>query len=221
MKRPWCFDCPLPAKVEDKLSYCPDPATCPKGRGQKEGPRVVTWLLVALFCVVFGVGGYSIGHTAREPAVETGTQLASQVTVLYPSTLTYVQQTALEKGTGLAGVDFIYVERQTGIDALTLMAIAAHESSWGTNYWATKYNNVMSWGISDSDPDRSFYDTKTLNVLAAAQGLKRLYLSESATYYGGDLTLYGVNKYYASDKNWAAGVLSIVKQLEAKLSAEQ
>ena len=86
-----------------------------------------TWLLVALFCVVFGVGGYSIGHTAREPAVETGTQLASQVTVLYPSTLTYVQQTALEKGTGLAGVDFIYVERQTGIDALTLMAIAADE----------------------------------------------------------------------------------------------
>ena len=180
-----------------------------------------TWLLVALFCVVFGVGGYSIGNTAREPAVETGTQLASQVTVLYPSTLTYVQQTALEKGTGLAGVDFIYVERQTGIDALTLMAIAAHESAWGSNYWATNYNNVMSWGISDSSPDLTRYSTKTMNVLIAAQGLKRLYLSPSAKYYGGSLTLWGMNKYYATDKGWADGVNSILKQLEAKLTEEQ
>ena len=231
MKRPWCFDCPLDPKVEDKLSYCPNPqkrpTNCPLDKETKATSRVMTWLLVGLFCVV-AVGGYSIGHATEQAVVtptttpeDTAIQLVSQVTVLYPSTLTYVQQTALEKGTGLAGVDFIYVERQTGIDALTLMAIAAHESSWGTNYWAVKCNNVMSWGISDSDPDRSFYDTKTLNVLAAAQGLKRLYLSESATYYGGDLTLYGVNKYYASDKNWAAGVLSIVKQLESKLTETQ
>ena len=221
MKRPWCFDCPLPAKIEDKLSYCPDPEKCPKGRGQKEASKVVTWLLVALFCMVFGFGGYSIGHTAKEPAVETGTQLASQVTVLFPSYLTYAQQTALEKGTGLEGVDFIYVERQTGIDALTLMAIAAHESAWGSNYWATNYNNVMSWGISDSSPDRTRYSTKTLNVLIAAQGLKRLYLSPSAKYYGGSLTLWGINKYYASDKGWADGVNTILKQLEVMLSEEQ
>ena len=76
MKRPWCFDCPLAPLVEDKLSYCPDPATCPKGRGQKEGPRVVTWLLVGLFCVV-AVGGYSIGH-ATEQAVVTPTTLSEE-----------------------------------------------------------------------------------------------------------------------------------------------
>ena len=70
-----------------------------QGQGQKEASKVVTWLLVALFCVVFGVGGYSIGHTAKEPAVETGTQLASQVTVLYPSTLTSGAKAYIAKGT--------------------------------------------------------------------------------------------------------------------------
>ena len=101
------------------------------------------------------------------------------------------------------------------------MAIAAHESAWGSNSWSVKYNNVMSWGISDSNPDRSRYDTKTLNVFYAAQGLKKLYLTESGRYYGGELTLWGVNKYYASDKNWANAVNAILKDLESKLTEEQ
>jgi len=188
----------------------------------------MTWILTGLLCVALGVGGYSIGRATEQYAVvpvetpeDTAIQLASQVTVLFPSSLTYVQQTVFTQGTGLAGVDFIYVERQTGIDALTLMAIAAHESAWGSNNWSKRYNNVMSWGVSDSDPDRSYYATKTLCVLAAARGLKRLYLSEDATYYGGDLTLFGINNYYASDKGWAMAVLSIVKELEGKMTEGQ
>ena len=188
----------------------------------------MTWILTGLLCIALGVGGYSIGRTTEQYAAvpvetpeNTAVQLASQVTVLFPSSLTYVQQIAFTRGTGLAGVDFIYVERQTGIDALTLMAIAAHESAWGSNNWSKRYNNVMSWGVSDSDPDRSYYVTKTLCVLATAKGLKRLYLSEDATYYGGDLTLFGINKYYAGDKNWAMAVLSIVKELEGKMTEGQ
>ena len=143
---------------------------------QKQIPSWLMWLALVLLAFTVGASCYVILERVSEvpaPVVETpdtSIQLASQVTVLYPSTLTYAQQTALEKGTGLAGVDFIYVERQTGIDALTLMAIAAHESAWGSNYWATNYNNVMSWGISDSSPDLMRYSTKTMNVLIAAQG---------------------------------------------------
>ena len=194
-------------------------------------PTLPRCILVFLLTVAVLFGGLYIGirYSENKDAItapvetpeDTAIQLASQTTVLFPSTLTYVQQTALTKGTGLANVDFIYVERQTGIDALTLMAIAAHESAWGSNTWATKYNNIMSWGISDSNPSRYTYQTKTLNVLAAAQGLKRLYLSPDATYYGGSLTLWGINKYYASDKGWADGVNAILKQLEAKLTEQQ
>lgn len=181
-------------------------------------------MVVIVLVLALGVTSGMLINDLKQAAVtdqDTGVQLASQATVICPSYMTYAQQTALEKGTGLEGVDFIYVERQTGIDAVTLMAIAAHESAWGSNSWSKRYNNVMSWGVSDSDPDRAYYENKTLNVLAAAKGLKRLYLSEDATYYGGDLTLYGVNKYYASDKGWAAGVIAIVKQIEAKLTETQ
>ena len=188
--------------------------------GNRTWKRTIVMLAVLM---LVGAGMFCLGRwtAPRATTPDTATQLASQTTVLFPSTLSYAQQTAITKGTGLAGVDFIYVERQTGIDALTLMAIAAHESAWGTNSWATKYNNVMSWGISDSDPSRYAYATKTLNVYAAAQGLKSLYLTPGATYYGGSLTLWGINKYYASDKGWADGVNAILKQLEAKLTEEQ
>jgi hypothetical protein len=232
-----CIGCENVTVGSDHITICdvghrPDkaPDWCPEMKipDKTDKRPALTWLVVAVLCLTLGIGGFSLGRTTEKAAVvpvetpeDTAIQLASQVTVLFPSALTYVQQTALEAGTGLAGVDFIYCERQTGVDALTLMAIAAHESAWGSNSWSKRYNNVMSWGVSELDPDRAYYATKTLNVLAAAQGLKRLYLSEDATYYGGDLTLWGINKYYAGDKGWADGVVAIVRQLEAKLSEEQ
>ena len=153
MNRPACFDCSLPPKMEDRLAMCPHPiqrpSNCPLDKEPKATSRVMTWILTGLLCIALGVGGYSIGRTTEKYAVvpvetpeDTAIQLASQVTVLFPSSFTYVQQIAFTQNTGLAGVDFIYVERQTGIDALTLMAIAAHESAWGSNNWSKRYNNL-------------------------------------------------------------------------------
>ncbi|HNW85279.1 MAG TPA: hypothetical protein PKH46_07140 [Candidatus Cryosericum sp.] len=228
-RRPWCFDCTLKPKIIDSLSYCPEPDVkdrpthCPESRAPKATSRIMTWLLVGVLLV----GSFTLGYRTGSPIVpvpspdDVGVQLASQTTILCPSYLSYADQTRLEKGTGLEGVDFIYCERQTGIDALTLMAIAAHESAWGSNNWSKRYNNVMSWGISDSDPDRTTYASKTLNVLVAAAGLKRLYLTQGGTYWGGEATLVGINRYYASDKGWSAAVLAIVKELESKLTEQQ
>ena len=223
-----CIGCSNVIAQKDTFAQCdlanhPDkaPSWCPEHKATASGKSPIYTVLTCLLVVAAFVGGFSLGGFPHTTTPDTAIQIASQTTVLFPSTLAYVQQTALTKGTGLANVDFIYVERQTGIDALTLMAIAAHESAWGSNAWAVKYNNIMSWGISDSNPSRYTYQTKTLNVLAAAQGLKRLYLSPDATYYGGSLTLWGVNKYYASDKGWADGVNAILKQLEAKLTEQQ
>lgn len=185
--------------------------------------RISVIILILAFSIVSFFGGYSIGtrYPLTTETPETGIQIASQTTVLYPSTLTYNQQKAILSGTGLSDVDFIYVERQTGIDAITLISIAAHESDWGTNYWAKTYNNVMSWGISDSNPDREKYATKTMNVYVAAMGLKKLYLDPSGKYYGGGLTLWHINHYYASDKYWADGVNKIVLSVESLLPEVQ
>lgn len=185
-------------------------------------------MVIVVLILALGVTSGMLISDLRQAAVtdqDTGVQLASQATVICPSYLTYAQQTALEKGTGLEGVDFIYVERQTGLDAVFLMAIAWQESSLngipGTNSWATNYNNVMSLGITTKDPDRTHYATKTLNVLATAQWLVRGYLHTGAPYYHGGLTQWEIGQSYAWDGSWAAGVTGYIKTIEGKLAAQQ
>jgi hypothetical protein len=199
--------------------------------------EILTGILVAILVIAAGFAGYSLGTatTEKTSAVPTtpettDVQLASQSTVICPSYLTYADQARLEKGTGLEGVDFIYVEKKTGLDAVFLMAIAKHESSErnangvmvpGTNYWARNYNNIMSLGITAKNPDRTRYPTKTQNVLVTAQWLLRGYLVEGAPYYHGGLTQWEIGISYASDGSWARGVTDAINYYEAKLSEEQ
>lgn len=190
--------------------------------------RILTILLILGFIgIAVGVGYYS-GNLNKQTVIsvdEIGIQLASQATVICPSYMTYVDQTRLEKGTGLEGVDFLYVEKKTGLDAIFLMSVAKHESSQngipGTNYWAKTYNNIMSLGITQSNPDRTHYATKTINVLTTAQWLVRGYLNTEAPYYHGGLTQWEIGQSYASDGSWAAGVTSAIKYYEGLLTETQ
>lgn len=194
-------------------------------------PRWLVVLCVLIIAATVGLGGYMLGKQAQVPVVTpvttlpTGVQLASQMTVLCPSYMTYADQTRIERGTGLEGVDFIYVERQTGLDAVFLMAVAWQESSKdgvpGTNYWAVNYNNIMSLGITTTNPDRTHYTSKTANVLATAQWLIRGYLTVGAPYYHGGLTQYEIGKSYAWDGSWATGVTNCINDIEAKLTDTQ
>jgi len=241
MKR-GCIGCDNVVLGADHLTICDyeshkdrAPKWCPllHPADVRQGP---TWLVVAILCVTLGVGGFSLGRTTEQAAVapvetpeQTAVQLASQVTVLYPSYLTYSQQKRLLQKTLLSRVDFIYIERriyeETGVyvDALTVMAICAHESGWGSKHWATEHNNPMSWGVSDSNPDQTVYPSATYGVYIAVRGLVSLYYKPGATYYS--LTLWDMNKYYcpgsAESLAWANGVDAIVKELEAKLTPEQ
>jgi hypothetical protein len=190
--------------------------------------KILIWVLVFLFIIGAGVSGYLLGTATVSPSAvvpakpeDTGVQIASQTTVICPSYMTYVDQTRIEKGTGLEGVDFLYVEKQTGLDGLFLMSIAAWESNWGTNYWAKTYNNIMSLGVTTIDPDRTHYPTKTQNVLATAQWLLRGYLTKGAPYYHGGLTQWEIGLSYASDGSWATGVTNMIKTIEGKLTLTQ
>ena len=158
----------------------------------------------------------------------TAVKLASQVTVLYPSYLTYAQQGRILKPTLLSKVDFIFIEKlihaETGIyvDAVTIMSICAHESGWGSNHWAVEHNNPMSWGI-DETPDQTVYPSPTYGVYIAVRGLVSMYYKPGAKYYS--LTLWDMNKYYcpssAASLTWANDIDDIYKSLEATLTPEQ
>ncbi len=191
-------------------------------------------VLLVLLLTLGALGGAGYLTTAmldQQSTAKTATpdvvavQLASQVTIVCPSYMTYADQTRLEAGTQFVGCDFLYVERETGIDALTLYALAVHESGWHGNYWSKTYNNVMSFGISDTNPDRTHYATKTANVLATARYLKKEYLTAGGRYYHAGQTLWCINYYYCPNTRmsyaWADGVNSVLKELAAKLTIEQ
>lgn len=193
-----------------------------------------------LLIIIIGWGiGWQVEKLNSIPATEiktdaqidadfrTDAQIVSDTTVLFPSYLTYDQMRKITKGTGLESIDFIYAEKNTGIDALTLIAIAAHESAWGSNYWAKTYNNVMSWGVSDTNPDRTYYKTKLENVIYTGKELNKLYLSETGVFYHG-CTLWDICVHYCPTKDstgkltysWAKGVTDLRTELENKYLTE-
>lgn len=113
---------------------------------------------------------------------------------------------------------FYYIEKQYHINGVFVASVAIHESAWGTSKIATNKNNLFGYGAYDANPYDSAYDfanySEGIDLLARVfvkyylnpAGTK-VYEGEIATgrYYNGP-TLQGVNKKYATDKNWANGV---------------
>lgn len=124
---------------------------------------------------------------------------------------------------------FYYIEKQYNINGLFVAAVAIHESDWGTSQIALQKNNLFGYGAYDSNPYTSAYEfndySQSIDLIARV--FVKYYLNPSGTsiyggekasgiYYNGE-TLTGVNKKYATDKNWANAVYSHIKYLYNKL----
>lgn len=189
---------------------------------------VIIFLLVLL--IIVSVYNYKINHQNEiffdKLPNETATQLATTITVLRPSFMTVSQIENFLKGTGLAGYGYAFLKAEeiSGIGADYLVAIACHESKFGTNTWWKEWNNCLSWGITDSGPNSEAYKikgmTKDQAIVYTAQRIKESYLTKGGAYYSGE-TLSAINKYYASDTSWASKVMSIHSRLISTLSEEQ
>ena len=124
---------------------------------------------------------------------------------------------------------FYYIEKQYSINGIFIASIGIHESAWGTSKIAKDKNNLFGYGAYDSNPYNGAYTfsnySESIDLMARVltkyylnpKGTK-IYNSEVAlgTYYNG-ATLSGVNKRYATDKNWANGVYNNMKYLCNKL----
>ena len=120
---------------------------------------------------------------------------------------------------------FYYIEKQYNINGIFVAAVGIHESSWGTSKIALQKNNLFGYGAYDSNPYNGAYEfsnySECIDLLARV--FVKYYLNPSGTsIYGGEkavgtyyngATLSGVNKKYASDKNWANAVFSHMKYL--------
>ena len=124
---------------------------------------------------------------------------------------------------------FYYIEKQYNINGMFVAAVGIHESAWGTSKIALNKHNLFGYGAYDSNPYNGAYQfsdySESIDLIARV--FVKYYLNPkgtqiygrekaSGTYYNGS-TLSGINKRYASDKNWANGVYKHMKYLYNKL----
>ena len=124
---------------------------------------------------------------------------------------------------------FYIIEQQYNINGIFVASMAVHESNWGTSNMANNKKNLFGYGAYDSSAYNSAYNfsdySESIDLLARV--FVKYYLNPSGTkiydgnlasgkYYNGP-TLSGVNKKYATDKNWANAVYNHMSNLYNKL----
>lgn len=112
------------------------------------------------------------------------------------------------------GNAFKQAERDTGINALFLAAIAIHESDRGTSSIARLKNNLFGWGAYDSDPFGSAYTfaTREIGIAYVASRLKALYVDD-----WGLKTIDEIGRKYATDSGWGIKVFNWVWRLQNEI----
>jgi len=136
------------------------------------------------------------------------------------------------EGTGLAGLGAYFVQVETRIpesrnpksgavvggagviNGLYLAAHAAWETGWGSSKIFKDKNNLFGYGAYDSSAYESAWTFSSPQhcIYFAAQQIKKDYLTPGGKYYNGP-TLVGMNVKYATDKNWANGIASIMRKI--------
>lgn len=123
---------------------------------------------------------------------------------------------------------FYYIEKEYGINGIFVASIGIHESAWGTSKIARNKYNLFGYGAYDSNPYNGAYkfENYSESIDLIARVLVKYYINPKGTdiydnqkangkYYNGN-TLSGVNKKYATDKNWANCVYKYMKYLYGK-----
>ncbi len=124
---------------------------------------------------------------------------------------------------------FYYIEKQYNINGIFVASIGIHESAWGTSKIALNKKNLFGYGAYDSNPYNGAYSfsnySESIDLLSRV--LVKYYLNPKGTkIYGGEVaqgtyysspTLEGVNRKYATDKNWANAVFNYMKYLYGKI----
>ncbi len=117
-------------------------------------------------------------------------------------------------GTALAGIGeaLVEAERETGINALVLAGIIAHETGWGTSRLARDKHNLAGLGAYDGQEYSAgiTFDSRAGSIMFLAQLLATHY-APSGKHYGGSHDLSGIGVNYASDPAWAEKVAGCMK----------
>jgi len=124
---------------------------------------------------------------------------------------------------------FYYMEQKYNINGIFLMALAIHESGWGTSDISKDKKNLFGYGAYDSDPYNSSFSFSSYaeGIELITRVLVKYYMNQPGTpifdgqvasgsfYYGPNLP--AINLKYASDPQWSTKVYNIMEYLYGKL----
>lgn len=127
--------------------------------------------------------------------------------LLKKSNLTKDKAKKILKGTALEDCSdyFIECEEKYGVNAIGVMAIAVHESAWGTSRRAQEDHNLTGYGVYSDSAKGINAPSKEENLLMTAKLLKESYLTKSGNHYKGT-SLMAVNESYCTSGDWAINV---------------
>lgn len=129
------------------------------------------------------------------------------------------------KGTALEGLGkaFVQAELDYGVNAMFLLSLGVHESSWGRSAIARDKNNLFGYGAYDGSPYESSiaFSTKAEGINRVAKHLAETFLTANGRYYSGGYTLQDVNKKYASDQEWAEKIAKTMDEFNKTIMQKQ
>lgn len=158
---------------------------------------------------------------AREPTQTEAAQVPTQTPEREPEgeLLTPSGLTATELEAGLLGelkpyaVDFIAAERETGVNAVFLAAVAALESGWNTSEVAKNKNNLFGWSVATG---YASFESKEDCIAEVAACVKSLYLTPDGVYFNG-YTVEAVNIRYNGTEHWEKTVKQIMQEIKERI----
>ena len=125
-------------------------------------------------------------------------------------------------GTKLAGIGeaLVQAERGTGINALVLAGVVAHETGWGQSRLAREKCNLAGLGAYDGAEYSCgiTFDSRGESVMFLARLLATHY-APGGKYYGGSHDLAGIGARYATDPAWAAKVAGCVRVIVGRVTS--
>jgi hypothetical protein len=113
------------------------------------------------------------------------------------------------------GTAFLAAERAYGVNAIVLVAIAMHESGYGTSDIARIKKNLFGYMAYDRDPFKwaAAFSTYAEGIDVVARYIHDGYLVPGGNFYTGFRTLRSMNLAYASSPVWQYGVVGHANRL--------
>lgn len=125
----------------------------------------------------------------------------------YPNDKTFNQASTKSKLLGI-GTYLKKLEAEKKINALFILALAQHESSYGLSVYALEHNNLFGSNVTDDDPKDFSFDNVEQNMDAFVDNfMNKNYLPPNGMYANGAVfgnKAIGANVKYASDPYWGA-----------------